>query len=113
MKHLYLVTAILFSLMVFGGCSEKTPKVAEQKVEVVEVAKVQETKDVVAKNVIPKNETLVPEKKVTKNVDVDVPSSCAMWSDGCNVCTRTGGGKASCTTNPECTHKMFSCLQWQ
>ena len=57
--------------------------------------------------------TMVEEPMVTKNIGSNVPSSCAMWSDGCNVCTRKGGGKASCTTNPECQHKVFSCLQWQ
>jgi hypothetical protein len=102
--------------MIFGGCSEKSlkiEKVIESKVKIVKVTKVQESKNEVAKNLIPKNETLVEEKKVIKQIDADIPTSCAMWSDGCNVCTRTGGGKATCTSNSECRHKMFSCLQWQ
>jgi len=113
MKYIYLLTAL-----VVMGCSDKTPSIEKNnerkiKIEVVEVAHVYERKKVTPKSVVPKNETLVPETKVTKKIDSDVPKSCAMWSDGCNVCTRTGGKKASCTTNPECHNKVFSCLQWQ
>ncbi|CAA6816703.1 MAG: Unknown protein [uncultured Sulfurovum sp.] len=108
MKYLYLVVAIILM-----GCSQKSPeviKVAETKtkVEVVEVASVDEVV-----NVGSKSETLIVEPKVTKNIGADIATSCEMWSDGCNVCTRLGNGKASCTTNPECQNKMFSCLQWQ
>ncbi|CAA6804332.1 MAG: Unknown protein, partial [uncultured Sulfurovum sp.] len=84
----------------------------ETKVEVVEVANVTEVKNQV-KSVVPKNETIVEEPKVVKSIGTDIPTSCAMWSDGCNVCTRLANGKASCTTGPECASKMFSCLQWQ
>jgi hypothetical protein len=108
MKFIYLLV-----VLVFMGCSQVEPKVekmteAPKKVEVSEVKKAVEVK----KEVMKKEEVL-EEPKVTKRVGADIPSSCYMWSDGCNVCTKTGDGtKASCTTNPECTNKMFSCLQW-
>lgn len=114
MKYIYILTALIFM-----GCSDKSASVQKvpepkQKIEIVEVAKVTEVKEKSVKKVmLNRNETLVEEVTVIKNVASDIPSSCAMWSDGCNVCTRKGGGKASCTTNPECKHKMFSCLQWQ
>ena len=41
-----------------------------------------------------------------------VPSKCKMWSDGCNTCTRAGGGKANCTTYKCESNLKFSCLQW-
>ncbi|CAA6827089.1 MAG: Unknown protein [uncultured Sulfurovum sp.] len=123
MKHLYLVVVILFSVVFLGACSNKSPlveKVSENKVEVVEiaeVAEVEETQSIIPQTVSPKmvlrkNETLVEETKVMRNIGADIPTSCVMWSDGCNVCTRAGGGKASCTTGPKCSNKMFSCLQW-
>ena len=119
MKYLYIMIA-----MIFMGCSDKAPiveKVVETKahVEVVEVQapKLMEVREVirVKESVSPMsaNEILVPDAKVIKRIGSDIPSSCAMWSDGCNVCTRVGAGKASCDTGPECTNKMFSCLQWQ
>ncbi|CAA6799501.1 MAG: Unknown protein, partial [uncultured Sulfurovum sp.] len=92
--------------------SPEVKKAPETKVEVVEVANVTEVKNQV-KSVVPKNETIVEELKVVKSIGADIPTSCAMWSDGCNVCTRLANGKASCTSGAECKHKMFSCLQWQ
>ena len=104
--------------MIFMGCSQKSPEVIGHpdnatKVQVVEVAKVQEFVKQEVKNIRFKNEIIVDEPKVVKNIDADIPTSCAMWSDGCNVCTRLAKGKASCTTGPDCTNRMFSCLQWQ
>ena len=111
MKYIYIVVAMLFV-----GCSDKSASVkkapqSKQAVQVVETAVVGERKKVV-KQKLAKNETLVEEVKVTKNIASDVPSSCAMWSDGSNVCSRVSRGKASCTTNPV-ANRMFSCLQWQ
>ena len=110
MKYLFILTALLFI-----GCSEKTNTIAalpesSQKVEIVEEVIVEPR--VVQKNVAPRNEMIIIEPKVVKNVAKDVPSSCAMWSDGSNICTRVSRGKASCTTNPV-ENRMFSCLQWQ
>jgi hypothetical protein len=108
MKFVYLLVAL-----VFMGCSQVEPKVEKavevpKKVETTEVKKVIEPK----KEVVKKEEVL-EEPKVTKKVGADIPTSCYMWSDGCNVCTKMGDGtKASCTTNPECINRMFSCLQW-
>jgi len=115
MKYIYLMVAVLFM-----GCSQIEPKVEKsvetaKKVEVVEVAKVDEVKKAVIKETKPlkKKEEVIVEPKVIKTVGGDIPTSCFMWSDGCNVCTKVGNGKkASCTTNPECINKMFSCLQW-
>lgn len=114
MKYVYLVMALLFM-----GCSQVEPKVEKKvekspKIEVVEVAKVEEAKKAPLKETKPmKQEQIIEEPKVTKKVGADIPTSCFMWSDGCNVCTKIGDGtKASCTTNPECINKMFSCLQW-
>lgn len=109
MKYVYIVIA-----MMIVGCSDKSPKVekvveSKAKVEVVQVATVEAPK---VKATLAKNETLVEELKVTKNIAPDVPSSCAMWSDGSNVCNRVSAKKASCTTNPV-AQRMFSCLQWQ
>jgi len=94
------------------GCSDKSASVqklpeTKQKTEVVKVLQVPEPKRTVVRN-----ETLVEEPKVTKNIGADVPTSCAMWSDGSNICTRVSTRKASCTTNPV-DQRMFSCLQWQ
>ena len=57
-------------------------------------------------------QSIIEEPKVTKRNTSNVPTSCEMWSDGSNVCTRVSNSKASCTTNPV-GQKMFSCLQWQ
>ncbi len=113
MRYLYLVVA-----MVLMGCSSKESNVevatqTQSKIEVVEVAKVEESKKAQPKLKLNPNETLIEEPMVTKPIAPDVPAACVKWSDGCNVCTRKGGGKAICTTNPECKHKIFSCLQWQ
>ena len=115
MKYIYILTALIFM-----GCSEKTAsvekrvqKVIEPKVEIVQVANVVETKkEVASKKEVLRNETVIEEPKVLKNIASDVPSSCAMWSDGSNICNRVSRGKASCTTNPV-ENRMFSCLQWQ
>jgi hypothetical protein len=109
MKYVYIVIA-----MMIVGCSDKSPKVekvveSKAKVGVVQVATVEAAK---VKATLAKNETPVEEVKVTKNIAPDVPSSCAMWSDGSNVCNRVSAKKASCTTNPV-AQRMFSCLQWQ
>ncbi len=111
MKYLLILITLLFM-----ACSEKTQNIStlsksSQQIEVVEVATVEPR--VVEQKVVPRNETLIAEPKVIKNVPKDIPTSCAMWSDGCNVCTKIGKGKASCTTNPPCHNKLFSCLQWQ
>lgn len=112
MKYVYIVIA-----MMIVGCSDKSPKVekvveSKAKVEVVQVATVEAPKVKEVKATLAKNETPVEEVKVTKNIAPDVPSSCAMWSDGSNVCNRVSAKKASCTTNPV-AQRMFSCLQWQ
>jgi len=107
MKFVYLLVAL-----VFVGCSQVEPKV-EKAVETKKEAQVAEVKQAVeVKKETVKKEEVLDEPKVTKKVGADIPTSCYMWSDGCNVCTKVGDGtKASCTTN-ECTNKMFSCLQW-
>ena len=116
MKYLYLLTALIFM-----GCSDKSVAIeklpeSKQKMEVVKadkVTEVVETSEITkSKHELLKNETLVDEPKVTKKIARDVPSSCAMWSDGSNICTRVSKKKASCTTNP-IENRMFSCLQWQ
>lgn len=111
MKYFFILVA-----MIFMGCSEKSLEVnnaVETKVEVVEVAHVMPVKQEVKRVVLQKNEKVIEEPKVVKRIGADIPTSCVMWSDGCNVCTRLGNGKASCTTGPACSNKMFSCLQWQ
>jgi hypothetical protein len=124
MKYLYILVA-----MVFMGCSDKSPmieKVVEPVVKVesaqIETVKIETPKIEILKNevkvveakkeVLRSNETMVDEPTVTKNIAADVPASCAMWSDGSNICNRLSTGKASCTTNPV-ENRMFSCLQWQ
>ena len=123
MKYLYLLTALIFI-----GCSDKSTsvqKVAEPKTQtivsevknvVVEAKEVFVSEPLQQETVVVKspvqNLTMVEEPKVIKNIASDVPTSCAMWSDGSNICTRVSGGKASCTTNPV-DQRMFSCLQWQ
>jgi len=80
-----------------------TPKIEIGAIEVVESATVDD-------------KTLVAdERKVEKRIERDVPSSCDMWSDGCNVCTRKGHGskKALCTVYPACHNRVLSCLKWQ
>lgn len=104
MKYLYVAIA-----MFFMGCSVKTTT----EVKAPEVKKTLEVKKSPEVKVGNSQEVIVDEPKVIKNIGADIPTSCVMWSDGCNVCTRIGNGKASCTTGPECTNKMFSCLQWQ
>ena len=128
MKYIYLLTALIFM-----GCGQKTVNVEkapevktnievaqvskpiEVKEEVGEVLNVEEVHQRVPEVVTPvlrKNETIIDEPKVVKNITSDVAPSCAMWSDGSNICTRISKRKASCTTNPV-AHRMFSCLQWQ
>ena len=52
------------------------------------------------------------EEKKLKAMPSNIPTTCQMWSDGCNTCTRAGNNKASCTVY-DCTNKIkFSCLQW-
>lgn len=133
MKYIYLLTALIFV-----GCSDKSPNVekteeTKTKSEVANVTKTSEIHERVAEVIeattleeqIPEvetqvvktpavrsNETMVDEPKVTKKITSDVPASCAMWSDGANICTRISKRKASCTTNPV-KYRNISCLQWQ
>jgi len=53
-------------------------------------------------------------KEETKLLSIkrDVPTSCQMWTDGCNTCTRAGKRKANCTTYKCQSNIKFSCLQW-
>jgi hypothetical protein len=115
MKYLYLIVSIIFI-----GCSDKSATIEPEKEAVAPVEKVQvastptiETPKVVMEEsvVLESDPVVVPEEKVTKIIKSDVPSSCAEWSDGCNVCTRLSGTKASCTKNP-CTNRVVSCLRW-
>ena len=111
MKYIYILVALIFM-----GCSEKAQTItkaaqAKEEIRIVETVIIAEQKEVV-KQELARNETLVEDPKVVKSIASDVPSSCAMWSDGSNICTRVSQGKASCTTNPV-ANRMFSCLQWQ
>lgn len=119
MKFVYLIVAL-----VFMGCTKVQPPAEEplpvavpKNVEVPSVKKVMDAKKLEAKKAEVKKEAaqtkeVFEEPKTIKRVGGDIPTSCFMWSDGCNVCTKVGDGtKASCTTN-ECSNKMFSCLQW-
>lgn len=115
----------MITALIFMGCSDKSAsvqKLPETKKEIKVVQEIQAVKEAkvpevvqtieVKKEVLRTNETLVEEPKVMKNIASDVPTSCAMWSDGSNICTRASSTKASCTTNPV-ENRMFSCLQWQ
>jgi hypothetical protein len=115
MKYLYIV---LIGIM-FTNCSDKnevvvvenpTPKIEEKIEEVVSIAtapvEIVESANVNDKTLI------ADERKIMKNIKSDVPARCGMWSDGCNVCTRTSSSKASCTTYPACHNRMVSCLKW-
>ena len=114
MKFVYLIVAL-----VFMGCTKVQPPAEEplpgavpKNVEVPSVKKVMDAKKAEVKNEAVETKEVFEEPKTIKRVEGDIPSSCFMWSDGCNVCTKVGDGtKASCTTN-ECSNKMFSCLQW-
>ena len=64
------------------------------------------------KPIFVEEKVIVEEPKVTKDIKHDIPPSCAMWSDGCNVCSRISPKKASCTTYPACHNRLVSCLQW-
>jgi len=125
MKYLYMV---LIGITLIN-CSDKSVEVVEKptppKVEVKAATKVKAIKVEVVKEPVKigaievvesanvNDKTLVAdERKITKTVKRDVPSDCGMWSDGCNVCTRTSSTKASCTTYPECHNRVVSCLQW-
>ena len=116
MKYLYM---ILIGI-VFINCSDKSVEVVNNQIltptpiptiESKEPAKVGAVEIVESANISDK--TLVAdERKVTKRIKSDVPTRCGMWSDGCNVCTRTSDSQASCTTYPACHNRMVSCLQW-
>jgi len=123
MKYLY----ILLIGITLINCSDKSVEIVEEKSapppkqEVISVTtKVEVVKEPVKIGAIEvvesasvNDKTLVAdERKITKTIKRDVPSDCGMWSDGCNVCTRTGSTKASCTTYPECHNRVVSCLQW-
>jgi len=117
MKYLFLIIGIFFI-----SCTDKSVEVVKKLTPNVEIVK----KEVVVKAEPVKkgaievvesanvsDETLVAdERKVMKNIKRDVPKDCAMWSDGCNVCTRTTSKQASCTTYPECHNRVVSCLKW-
>jgi hypothetical protein len=53
-------------------------------------------------------------KEETKLVRIkgNIPSSCQMWTDGCNTCTRAKHKKANCTMYKCQSNIKFSCLQW-
>ena len=111
MKYLYIVLIGI----VFISCSDKKVEVIEKvapKVEIVQEPVEMGAIEVVASANVSDKTLVADERKVTKNIKKDVPSRCAMWSDGCNVCTRTNSTKASCTTYPECHNRVVSCLQW-
>jgi hypothetical protein len=113
MKYLYIVLIVI----VFINCSDKSVEVVESltptpKVEVVKEPVEMGAIEVVASANVSDKTLVADERKVTKNIKSDVPSGCAMWSDGCNVCTRTNSTKASCTTYPACHNRVVSCLQW-
>lgn len=103
MKYLYLLIGIIFI-----GCNSKSITVEAPK------ASSEETKQVVVeeKPIVVEEKVVVEEPKLTKDIKPDIPPSCAMWSDGCNVCSRISTKKASCTTYPACQNRMVSCLQW-
>ena len=113
MKYLYILIGI-----VFIGCSSKNITVETPKASSVEAKKVVIKKKTVKepiveeKPIIFEEEVVVEEPKVTKDIKRDVPQKCAMWSDGCNVCTRIDSKKASCTTYPACHNRVVSCLKW-
>jgi len=109
MKYLCLLIGILFI-----GCSSKSITVDTSKTTKIEVKKVIAKKKPVIKEkpIVFEEEVVVEEPKITKNIKYDIPKSCAMWSDGCNVCTRIDAKKASCTTYPECHNRLVSCLKW-
>ena len=103
MKYLYLLIGIIFI-----GCNSKSITVETPKATSVESKKaiVKEEPIIVEETVV------VEEPKVIKKIESDIPPSCAMWSDGCNVCNRVGVKKASCTTYPACHNRLVSCLRW-
>ena len=53
-------------------------------------------------------------KEETKRMPIkkSIPSSCQMWSDGCNTCTRMSRHQAECTVYKCNSNLKFSCLQW-
>jgi hypothetical protein len=119
MKYLYIV---LIGIVLIN-CSDKSVEVVESltptltpapapKVKVVKEPVEMGAIEVVASANVSDKTLVADERKVTKNIKSDVPSGCAMWSDGCNVCTRTNSTKASCTTYPACHNRVVSCLQW-
>ena len=115
MKYLYIVLiGISFINCSYNSVEETTtPAPTPKKVEQVVTEPVKMGAVEVVETASVTDKTLVAdERKITKNIKSDVPTRCAMWSDGCNVCTRTSSSKASCSTYPECHNRMVSCLQW-
>jgi hypothetical protein len=113
MKYLY---SVLIGI-IFINCSDKSVEVVATpnptpKVEIVQEPVEMGAIEVVASANVSDKTLVADERKITKIIKKDVPSGCAMWSDGCNVCTRTNSTKASCTTYPECHNRVVSCLQW-
>jgi len=117
MRYLFLIIGIFFI-----SCTDKNVEVVDKLKPNVETVKkevvtkeepVKKGKIEIVESANVSDETLVAdERKVMKNIKSDVPTKCAMWSDGCNVCTRTNSRKASCTTYPECHNRVVSCLKW-
>jgi len=117
MKYIYI---ILIGI-VFINCSYKNVEAVEspapvavpKKVERVVTEPVKVGAVEIVESATINDKTLVAdERKIIKNINSDVPTDCAKWSDGCNVCTRTNSKKASCTTYPQCHNRTVSCLQW-
>ena len=111
MKYLYIVLIGI----IFINCSDKSVEVVANpspKVETVKESVEMGAIEVVASANVSDETLVADERKITKTIKKDVPSGCAMWSDGCNVCTRSNSTKASCTTYPECHNRVVSCLQW-
>jgi hypothetical protein len=123
-KYLYLIIGVIFV-----GCSGKNMTLRDSKTKIEtekqEIAKVKskpklttvtlsqnKIKEKIEEKIIVEEEVVVDEPKIKKKIKYDVPRSCAMWSDGCNVCTRIDAKKASCTTYPECHNRIISCLKW-
>jgi hypothetical protein len=115
MKYLYIVLiGTVFINCSYNSVEETTTSTpVPQKVEVVVSEPVKMGAVEVVETASVTDKTLVAdERKIIKNIKSDVPSECTMWSDGCNVCTRTNSKKASCTTYPECHNRTVSCLKW-
>lgn len=118
------ISMLLMVALFIVGCESKSEKLQPKvnltpiaTVEIVEEAKVVEVVEV-KKEIKPIVEKLaLPvgfiEKKIVKPIGLNVPKTCQEWSDGCNSCSRTNAGQASCTTYTCENQAPFSCLKWQ